>query len=90
MDSILGLFDKLILLFIIAIFARAILSFVLPMTGMRSNPLLTSVNTLINQITDPILVPLRRVLPRFGMFDLSPMVAIIVLYIIRDVLARSS
>ncbi len=29
------------------------------------------------QITEPILAPIRRILPRFGMLDLSPMVAIL-------------
>jgi YggT family protein len=42
---------------------------------------------LVNQITEPVLGPLRRALPSFGMFDLSPMVALVVLWIIRSVLA---
>ncbi len=33
----------------------------------------------LNSITDPILVPLRNILPRVGMFDLSPIVAMILL-----------
>ena len=90
MDWLLRLLENIILVFIIAIFARTILSFIIPMTGMRPHPMLISINALINQITDPILLPLRRVLPTLGMFDFSPMVAIVVLYIIRDVLGRSS
>jgi YggT family protein len=39
------------------------------------------------QITEPFLAPLRRVLPRMGMLDLSPMVAIILLWIIRALLS---
>jgi YggT family protein len=42
-------------------------------------------NTLVNivhTITEPILAPLRRVLPRLEMIDLSPMVAIILLYVV--------
>ena len=37
---------------------------------------------LLQTITEPILAPLRRIIPRLNMFDLSPMVAIIVLYVI--------
>ena len=33
----------------------------------------------LDQITEPVLGTLRRYLPRFGMLDLSPMVAIIVI-----------
>ncbi len=31
--------------------------------------------------TEPLLYPLRRILPRFGAFDLSPMVAMIILQV---------
>ena len=37
-------------------------------------------------ITEPILAPIRRVLPSMGMLDLSPMVALIVMMIIQRVL----
>lgn len=43
-----------------------------------SNPLVVA----LHEITEPILAPLRQVLPRFGMIDLSPMVAIILLSVI--------
>ena len=32
---------------------------------------------ILYQITEPVLYPIRRVLPTFGMLDFSPMVAII-------------
>ena len=38
---------------------------------------------MLYQITEPVLAPIRRVLPTFGMLDLSPMVAMLVLYAIR-------
>ncbi len=41
------------------------------------------------QVTEPILAPLRRVLPSFGMLDLSPMVAIIILALIQNILIRA-
>jgi YggT family protein len=37
---------------------------------------------IVHTITEPILAPLRRVLPRLEMIDLSPMVAIIILYVV--------
>ncbi len=33
-------------------------------------------------ITEPILAPIRQVMPRMGMIDLSPMVAMILLTIV--------
>ena len=89
MEQLVGLIAFVIRLFVIAIVARAILSFIVPMVGERPHPVLVNINMLLDQITEPLLGPLRRVLPTFGMLDLSPMVAIIVLEIIRGVLVRS-
>lgn len=36
--------------------------------------------------TDPILVPIRRALPRMGMLDLSPIVAILLIEVLRSLL----
>lgn len=42
--------------------------------------------SILHQVTEPILAPIRNVLPSFGMLDLSPMVAIILVTIIQRVL----
>ncbi len=55
------------------IVARALLSW-FPNT--RKNQLVQ----ILIQLTDPILVPLSRKIPRAGMFDLSPMIAVFVLF----------
>jgi YggT family protein len=36
----------------------------------------------IHDITEPILAPIRQFMPRMGMLDLSPLIAIIVLQLI--------
>ena len=78
-----GIINLLFTAFTVAIFARVILSFVIPMSRGRPHPILVSANTLVNQVTEPILGPLRRMLPAFGGFDLSPMVALIIMWAIR-------
>lgn len=40
------------------------------------------------RITEPILAPLRRIIPRIGMVDITPAVAIIILLLIPQFLAR--
>ncbi len=37
---------------------------------------------LLYQLTEPVLAPLRRIIPRTGMIDLTPMIAIIIIWII--------
>ena len=89
MSAIVNILDYIIILFTIAIFARVILSFVIPMSGARPHPLLLSINQVVNQVTEPILGPIRRVLPTVGMFDFSPMVALVILWLIRAAIAGS-
>ena len=67
----------------LAILARVILSW-LPMAGVRIDPFHPLIR-LLYQITDPILDPIRR-FATFGMMDFSPIVALILLEIIRRVL----
>lgn len=43
---------------------------------------------LLDDITEPILSPLRRVIPRLGLFDLTPLIAIAVLYFIPFIITR--
>ena len=38
------------------------------------------------QITEPFLRPLRRIIPKAGMFDFTPLVAIIILQLIANLL----
>jgi len=71
-----------LLLFLeMAIFARVIMSWITPMGGV-SNPLVN----IIYGITEPLLSPIRKIVPRIGMFDFTPMIAIVVLGIIIRVL----
>jgi YggT family protein len=61
-----------------AIFIRIIFSW----TGFDpSNP----IYSVIHEITEPILQPIRNFLPRMGMFDLSPMIASFLLFILLQV-----
>ena len=39
---------------------------------------------ILYRVTEPILAPLRRIIPRVGMFDFSPLVAIILIQLIRQ------
>lgn len=42
----------------------------------------------INRFVDPILNPIRRLMPQTGMVDFSPLVAIILLQLIEFILTR--
>jgi len=38
--------------------------------------------TILYDVTEPILDPLRRVIPRLGMIDITPMVAILLIQVV--------
>ena len=44
---------------------------------------------IVYQITEPVLAPLRRVVPRVGMLDFTPMVAILLLYLLQVLVTRA-
>ena len=68
-----------------AIFARAMLSWV---TMARGRPLDNPVVDILIQITEPVLAPFRQIIPRFGMMDLSPLVAILVLQFMGNIISQ--
>jgi YggT family protein len=41
---------------------------------------------LVYQVTEPILAPLRRYIPPFGDLDITPMVALVILELLRRIL----
>lgn len=79
MQALVSILISLLYLFVFAIFIRSIMSW-FPISPY--NP----IRVALDQITEPVLGPLRRYLPTFGMLDLSPMVAIITIIVIIRVL----
>ncbi|MHB1132732.1 MAG: YggT family protein [Chloroflexota bacterium] len=62
-----------------AIIARALLSWFNPAPGNR-------IAIMLEEITEPIIAPIRRIVPRIGMIDISPIVAIFALQIVQTLL----
>jgi YggT family protein len=60
-------------LYLLAIFARMVLSWF----PMQRDGLGAQLHSVLFSITEPVLGPLRRAIPRAGMFDLSPLIVVI-------------
>lgn len=60
-----------------ALIGRVILSWI---NVSPSNP----ISIFIFQVTEPILAPIRRILPKMGTLDLSPMIAILLITVIKS------
>ena len=76
--GIVGLVQLLFDLYVLVLLARVLLSWV------QIDPRNPIVN-LINQLTEPLLAPIRRMLPQTGALDFSPMVAFVVVLIAEQV-----
>lgn len=59
----------------IAILIRALMSWVMPQEG-------SGFSRVLRDITEPILAPIRRVMPPLGGIDLSPLLAIILIQLV--------
>ncbi len=81
MDALQTYVSALFTVFIILIFVRILLSFVPVAPGSRWT---RAFFDFVFQSTEWFLGFFRRLIPPLGMFDLSPIVGIIVLYILRD------
>ena len=72
MDFLFGFIRLLCDVLTIAILLRVIVSWISPGS---TNVLVV----ILHRVTQPLLAPLRRIIPRVGMFDFTPLVAIILI-----------
>ncbi len=56
----------------LAILGRVLLSWVDPTGNMR-------ISQILRELTEPIIAPIRNIMPNMGMFDFSPIVAMLLL-----------
>ena len=82
MPSIVNIFLILLDLLWYLLLAQVILSW-LTVFGIR-NDLLRQITLAVSLLTQPILDPIRKALPRTGSFDFSVLAAFILIYIIRE------
>jgi len=80
METLLGLIDLLVNLYMVVLLARVLL----PIFGISP---FHSVMQVIYRFTEPVLAPIRAILPRAGMFDLSPLAAMILLTVLQSIVA---
>ena len=89
--QLLPLISFVITLCYILLLARIVLGFVLQYMTMQGNTVpdaLGKVYDVVFMLTEPVLGPIRRILPQLGMLDLSPLVVMIILVVVQRLLTR--
>ena len=90
MNVILDIIQVLLTVVWWIIVIQAILSWLIAFNVINtSNQFVRSVWTGLARLTEPLYRPIRRILPDFGALDLSPLVVLLVIYILQSVVIPS-
>jgi YggT family protein len=85
LNPVLWLFSAIVDLIILVLIVNAVLSWLIAFDVVnRRNQVVDGVWTFSNRVTDPMLKPIRRIVPLIGGIDLSPLILMLGLLFIRQ------
>jgi YggT family protein len=79
-DIVVSFINILTTVLFVAILLRALMSWIMPNDG-------TGLSRVLVDVTEPVLGPIRRILPPVGGIDFSPILAMVLIQIVGRVLA---
>ncbi len=87
MHALATLIDTVITIYIYLLIASAILSWMMAFNVVNvQNKVVYTVVSLLYRLTEPVLRPIRRIVPNLGGIDISPIILILLLYFVRDLI----
>jgi len=87
MYSVLSLISLVINIYVWILIAGAIMSWLIAFNVINQhNDFVRQVLYFIARVTEPVLAPIRRIIPPMGGLDLSPMILIIALWFIQNLM----
>ena len=89
MRSILSIILLILDIYIWLLIASAVLSWLIAFNVVNTrNQFVAMVADFLYKITEPVLRPIRSVLPSLGGIDVSPVVLILIIILIKDIIVR--
>ena len=89
--AILNIVSLLLTILTYIIVAQAILSWLVSFNVINThNDFVRSMLYALDRITEPLYRPIRKIMPDFGMLDLSPLVVLLILYILREIIINQT
>ncbi|MBP2311391.1 YggT family protein [Azospirillum soli] len=83
------LIDTVLSLFVWLLIASAVLSWLVAFNVVNTrNRAVYAIGDFLYRITEPVLRPIRRVIPNMGGIDISPIVLILIIFFIRNLMAE--
>lgn len=87
MYSFLNLIDTVISIYVWMIIISAILSWLIAFNVINThNQFIAMARDMLHRLTEPVLRPIRRFLPDLGGIDISPVVLILLLFLVRNLM----
>lgn len=87
MLELLAFISYLLTLYIYVLIAMAVMSWLIAFGVVNSrNPIVHTVGKFLYRITEPLLRPIRRLLPNLGGIDVSPVILILLILFIQAVI----
>jgi YggT family protein len=87
MISLLNLISTIIQIYIYVLIASAVLSWLIAFNVVNTrNQAVAMIADVLWRLTEPVLAPIRRILPNFGGLDLSPIVLILLLWFVQSLM----
>ncbi|HET6468285.1 MAG TPA: YggT family protein [Geminicoccaceae bacterium] len=89
MYALYNLLDTVITIYIWLLIASVVLSWLVAFNVINTrNQIVWTIGDTLHRITEPLLRPIRSLLPNMGGLDISPVVLILALYFVRDLAAE--
>jgi YggT family protein len=89
MRSILYIILLVLDIYIWLLIAAAILSWLIAFNVVNTrNQFVATIGDFLYRITEPVLRPIRNMLPSLGGIDISPVVLILIIILIKDIIVR--
>ncbi|MDC7785794.1 YggT family protein [Rhodoplanes sp. TEM] len=87
MIEFLGFISTLLTLYVYILIASAVLSWLIAFNVVNTrNQAVSVIGEFLYRITEPVLRPIRRVMPDLGGIDISPVIIILVIFFIQSVI----
>ena len=88
---LLEIVDFALMVFTWIVIAHAIMSWLIGFNVINTyNEFVRALWTALERITRPIYNPVRRIMPDFGALDLSPLVVLLILFVLRNIVIREA
>ena len=89
MRAVLDIIMLVLQIYIWLLIAAAVLSWLIAFNVVNTrNPVVSSVGEFLYRITEPVLRPIRNMLPNLGGIDISPVILILIILFLENVIVR--